>query len=348
MTFRDFGTGRRGDRQDALAWALDGAGLWSVEQKVMQPSGFASSGLMPILISRDGDVRRFAPPKHAAGPLDALAWGGADGRAIAQFGTRGHRYRPEHTDPSPTLAMIDVEHGQILDTLDAKDAEALKLRAEAYNGFSSFDISAVQSPDGRLHALLQFQRVLAPSRGPAPSSGPAPRHYLPAAWLLWTQGQKPVPLTPFSKDRFAHAVLTPDGSHILAWRPLQPAGADIVAECYANCPVRPKPKPVEAILAALIDGKDGQKVWSLKARADEHWTASRGPTVSPDGRHALIPLPSVDKRQILALLSMEDGRILQRFSLACSGCYPQSFGFTRGGRQMWIGVTNRLAFYDLR
>jgi hypothetical protein len=50
---------------------------------------------------------------------------------------------------------------------------------------------------------------------------------------------------------------------------------------------------------------------------------------------------------MIALLSMSDGRILQRFSLACTGCYPQSFGFTRDGRQMWIGMKSRLAFYDL-
>ena len=345
VTFRDFGSGID-SRQDALAWRSDGSGLWSVEQQVVRPNGWALSGLTPILIDRDGNVQRFAPPEHGAGPLDALAWVGGDGRAIAQFGTRGSLYRPEHDDPSPTLAMIDVPRRRILHTLTATDAEALNLRAGSYNGFSLFDVSAVQLSNGRLRALLQFRRVVDRSHRPAPTSGPAVDRFLPAVWLVWNQGRRPVPLAPLFDDAFARAELTPDGSHILVWRALQPEGV-IIHDCR-NCPSPPPPTPIDATVAALIDARSGRTIWSLQARASEFWNRFGGPVISPTGRLALIPLPAANQRQMIALLSMADGRILQRFSLACNGCYPQSFGFTRSGGQMWIGIMNRLAFYDLR
>lgn len=186
VTFRDFGSGIQDDRQGALAWRSNSSGLWSVEQKVVSPSGWALSGLTPTLIDRNGDIRRFSPPKHAAGPLDALAWSGSDGLAVVQFGTRGDRYRPKHEDPSPTLAMVDVPRGRILHTLTAADFEALKFRAGSYNGFGIFDVSVVQMRNGRQRALLQFERVVDRSHQPASGSTPAQDRYLPATWSVWT------------------------------------------------------------------------------------------------------------------------------------------------------------------
>jgi hypothetical protein len=344
VTFRAFGSSIRHDRRDALAWRSDGSGLWSIEQQVTRPSGWALSGLTPIAIDRQGNITRFVPPEHDSGPLDALQWVGGDGLAVVQFGTRGESYRPAHDDPSPTLAMIDVPRRRILDTLTAADAEALKLRTGSYNGFGLFDLSAVHLPDGRHRALLQFERIVDRSPRPAPISGPAPDLFLPATWLVWTEGQRPRPLTPVFDDRSARAELTPDGKHILAWRPLQPDGV-IIHDCR-KCPPPPPPTPVEATFAALVDAGSGRIVWSLRARVSTFWNPFGGPVISPTGRFALIPLPVADARPI-ALLSMTDGRIVQRFSLGCTGCSPHSFGFTRGGRQMWIGDSHRLAFYDL-
>lgn len=346
VSFRDFGSGID-QRQEALAWRSDGSAVWSVEQLVVRPSGWALSGLTPILLDRSGKVRRFAPPEHPAGPLDALAWVGGDGLAVAQFGTRGGRYRPEHRDPSPTLAMIDVPRRRILDTLTKAGAEALRIRAGAYNGFGFFDVAAVQLRDGRLRALLQLQPTVDRSQPSKPAAGAAERRSLPAAWLVWTQGEKPVQLAPPIDDRFGRAEFTPDGSHILAWRPLEPPGG-IIWECYDRCPPRRPPAPVEGVVAALVDSRSGRRVWSLEAKASEHWNRFGGPAISPTGRLALVPLPAVDSRQRIALLSMADGRILQLFSPSCTSCYLPSFGFIRGGRGMWIGTTSRLAFYDLK
>jgi hypothetical protein len=105
-----------------------------------------------------------------AGPLDAIAWVGGEGRAIAKFGTRGNRYRPEHEDPFPTLAMIDVSSRRILDTLTAADAHALRVRAGSYNGFGLLDVSAVQLRNGRLRALFPLGRAVDDSHEPAMSA----------------------------------------------------------------------------------------------------------------------------------------------------------------------------------
>lgn len=346
VAVRNFGAGID-PRLEALAWRSDGSALWSVEQRAIRPSGWALSGLTPILVDRSGKVRRFAPPEHPAGPLDGLAWVGGDGLAIAQFGTPGGRYRPEHRDPSPTFAMLDVPGRRILDTLTAADAEALRLRAGANNGFGLFDVAAVRLRDGRLRALLQLEAMAGPSRPLDPAAGAGKMPSLPAAWLVWTQGEKPVQLAPSFDVPFGRAELTPDGSHILAWRALQPKGI-IIHECYDSCPPRKPPTPVEGVVAALVEASSGRTLWSLEAQAGEHWSRFGGPVISPTGKLALIPLPDAGKRQSIALLSMADGRILQRFSPACSSCYPPGFGFVRGGRKMWIGTVGRLAFYDLK
>lgn len=342
VTFRHFGSVLNYERQDALAWRTDGSALWTVEQQVMRPSGWALSGLTPVLIGRDGTVQRFVSPRSEGAPLDAISWVGGDGRAVAQFGTRGGYHRPEHDDPSPTLAMIDVPRGRILHSVTASDAEALQLRAGSHNGFGLFDVAAVQLGDGRLRALLQLERV---ADRTVPARRSAQHRFHPAMWLLWTEGQRPVPLTPVFDEHFARAELTPDGSHILAWRALQPDGL-ITHDCR-NCPPDPPPTPVDGTVAALIDAQSGRTIWNLSARATVFWNRFGGPVISPAGTYALIPVPAENDRQIIALLSMTDGRILQRFSLGLRSSHPQSFGFTRGGRQMWIAILNRVAVYDL-
>lgn len=347
VTFRTFGSGSQIASQDALHWRSDSAALWSVEQQVVHPSGFALSGLTPILIDHDGNVQRLTSPQHASGPLDALAWIGGDGRALAQFGTRGGYYRPEHEDRSPTLAMIDVPSLRILDTLTAADSEDLGLRVVSSGGFGLFDVSTVQLRDGRLRALLRFQRIVDRSAKPTAVSARVPDRFIPAVWLVWTQSERPVRLSPTFDDRSVTAEFSPDGYQILAWRPVQPEGVRDNNHCR-DCPPPPPPTPVDGVVATLVDTHSGRPVWTLNARASEFWSHAGRPVINPTGRTALIALPATENRQVVGLLSMTDGRVLQRFSLTCNGCLPQSFGFTGDGRQMWIATANHLAFYDLR
>jgi len=343
VKFRDFG---QRYSEDAIAWRSDGLALWSIEQEVQEPAGWALSGLTPILIDEEGKVERFAPPQHQAGPLDGIDWVGGDGLAIAKFGTKGSYYRPVRGDISPTLAMIDVPDGKILDTIVIDDAEVLQQRAASNHDFNYFSSASVQLPDGRIRTLLQFPRVVDRTHGQDAKARSNNRRFLPAAWLTWTQGERPVEIpAPFGFSP-AHFELAPDGAHALVWRPLQPEGV-IHIECFEGCPPMPEVTPVKDTIAALVDTETGDTLWKVEATAREAWNTFGGTVISPTGEFALIALPSEGRRQMIALLSMNDGRILQRFSPSCSGCFTSSFGFTRGGGQMWIAAYGSLAFYNL-
>jgi hypothetical protein len=52
--------------------------------------------------------------KNVAGRLDGIRWVGGGGLALAEFGTKGHYYRPEHDDPTPSLAIVDGRRGRVL------------------------------------------------------------------------------------------------------------------------------------------------------------------------------------------------------------------------------------------
>lgn len=334
-------------REDGLAWRSDGLAVWSIEQQLALPAGWAVSGLTPIQIDAAGEIQRFVPPRHEAGPLDALAWVGGDGFAIAEFGTRGDFYRPQREDVSPTLAMIDVRAGTVLDAITGEDAEALRLRAASGHRLRYAKSSAVQLPDGRLHAMVHLGRVVDRRRDQTmPDWSKNPR-FLPATWLMWTQGEQPVEIPMSFGFDPAQSELAPDGRRVLAWRPLQPEGV-IHLECFHDCPALPPVTPVRDTVAALVDTETGRTLWQIKATAGEAWNSFGGAVISPKGEYALIAIPAANRRQRIALLSMDDGRILQRFSLGCNGCFSQSFGFVRGGQQMWIGIQGQLAFYDLR
>lgn len=73
--------------------------------------------MRPVLAYVSGTVELLPEPRHPAGPLDALLWINGRGLALAQFGTRGSHYRPEHADPAPTFAYLDAEAGRVLDSL---------------------------------------------------------------------------------------------------------------------------------------------------------------------------------------------------------------------------------------
>lgn len=333
-------------REDALSWRSDGLALWSIEQE-LQPGGWAISGLTPILIEADGKIQRFTPLQHEAGPLDRLAWVDDDGLAIAEFGTRGNFYRPQRDNLSPTLAIVDVPSGSILDSITSDDAEVLRLRAESNQGLRYSSSSSVRLPDGRVRVLLSLGRVVDRSHVQDMKAWMKNKRFLPATLLVWTQGEKPAAI-PISFDFVAaRAELTPDGGQALVWRPLQPDGV-IHIECFQDCPPLPAVTPVNDTIAALVSTETGQTLWKLKATASEAWNSFGGAAISPTGEFALIALPAAKHQQMIALLSMKNGRILQRFSLACNGCYPQSFGFVRNGDQMWIAAYGKIAFYDLK
>lgn len=339
VAFRNFaGLGRAlfGGPPDALAWSSDSRSLWSVRQETVSPYD-ASSGLRPIRIGVDGKLRPLPALRHKAGPLDALLWVGGDGLALAQFGTRGGYYRPEHDDPSPTFAMVDVAQGRVLDAWPARQLPALRNRPQAY-GQSVALAAATILPDGRLRAVLSFIRRTEQGSAPEPIEHPG-------LWLLWTQGEAPMAWLDPPADKTPMA-LSPDGSALLVSRPLYPGGVWIVG-CRIRCKPGPPPPPVSGPVAELIDLATRLPLWRIDGRAIGHWSPRTAPAISADRRHALIELPPEGDRLPVALVSMRDGRILQRILAFEVGSYPQTFGFVRGGRQVWLAGGNVILTFEL-
>jgi hypothetical protein len=295
----------------AFAWHSDSRAIWASRQETISPSGFATGPLQPVILE-NGAIRTLPQPLHGSGPLDALLWAGGDGLAVAQFGTRGGYYRPEHPDAAPTFAIIDATRGAVLDTLPFAALPSGNLRSDSPS-IRVKDAAATILPDGRVSVFLSM-----------------------GDWIFWTQGETPVIVPnpyPYPHDLNNQMAITPDGSRLLVSRMLRTGGY-----CIRNGGCKPG-TPVEGVLAALHDLTTGRELWALRARVT-HDHVFPSPAISPDGRHALIGLVENDTLSI-ALVSLADGSIVQRLPGA-----GKSMGFTREGRMIWTHAHGTTALYD--
>lgn len=349
VTFRNFAGigGGQGTTPDSLAWATDSRSLWSVRQRAVSPGGWALSGLIPISIRPDGTIRELPALRHPAGQLDGLLWVGGDGLALAQFGTLGGYYRPPHGDISPTVAMVDAARGRVLADFPLESVPGFAARWRAH-GMMITGATAALPRDGRIRAVVQFSRWTETPRTAAGQEGEPIRHL--GSWLVWTQGETPrIWPAPYPGDHHNPLALSPDGSKLLAVRPLQPDGVQV--ECRAppcRGPQPPPPTPRSGPVAELIDVASRQVLWRVSARADRFWNRASAPAISGDGRHALIEIPPTSDRAPIALIDMRTGRIVQRIAPTLTGSYRPSFGFTAGGRRVWVDVGNVILFYEVR
>jgi hypothetical protein len=341
------GGGSFGTAPDALAWSSDSSVLWAVRQKVMNPSGFALSGLYPMQISREGDIKLLPELRHRAGPLDGLLWVGGNGLALAQFGVMGNYYKPEHDDVDPTLAIVDAVRGRVLASLPALIVQDLRKRVQAL-GLRVSGATATVLPDGRIKAVVQFGRwAERPAGTPDGKSGEPIIH--PGVWLVWTQGETPQEWTaPYADDRSNPLALSSDGSKLLVVRSLQPEGVQVSCRIPCRGPPRPPPTPVSGPVAELIDVGSGRVVWRLPATATQFWSQGSAPAISPDGHYALIEVPPRSKYRPIALVDMKNGRVVQTIKPSHVGSYQHSFGFTKGGHRAWGVVGNTVRTYAFR
>jgi hypothetical protein len=304
----------------SIFWASNSKSVWAGNHDALLPSRFAKSPLQPLKTVGDGNILNLPPLQHEAGPLDGLLWADGDGLAVAQFGTRGSFYQPEHTDPNPSFAIVDAQHGLVRDTLAFTAIEALKNRAKGAPAQAVIkNAAATRLPNGKVRALLDV--------------GP---------WVVWTEGQLPIALdNPYAADFDGHMTISPDGSRVLVARLLRTSGA-MICEHTLNCDTLGR--PVEGVLAAMHDLENGRLLWSIRAtvKSDHEFPA---PAISPDAQFALIGLVPENTRPLIALVAMEDGKIVQTLP-APGGTY--AMGFSQGGRLVWTHAYGLTALYDLQ
>jgi hypothetical protein len=291
----------------------------------VRPNGFAISPLRPVQAAEDGSLRPLPELRHDGGSLDALLWAGSDGLAAAQFGTRGGFYPPEHDDPTPTFALVDARRGLVLDSLPFEAIESLRGRPRGAAAYARVEnATAAALPDGRVRALLSV-----------------------ASWVVWTQGETPRVLPdPYPGEAHSRMVLSPDGSRVLVSRLHRTNGGYCIEPrgCFPG-------RPVEGVLAALRELATGRELWTIRATATNDYEFPM-PAISQDGRHALIGLMPQRTNVRIALVSMDDGKILQTIPVpggihvtGSPGAY--AMGFFRDGRGVWTGALGLTALYDL-
>ena len=307
-------------------WASDSRSIWGAHQPKTNPNGWAAGSLTPVFIGPDGAPQELPPLISDAGPLDGLLWIGGEGLALAQFGTRGDYYRPEHSDPNPTLAFVDVKHGRVLNSLVLKDFP--KAVSAQGTPMVPLQIASILLPDGRPRVLFQW-----------------PSGYS----LVWTQSSEPREISLPKLPWGARIALAADGGRLLVSHPLSATGA--ICE-YGNdekdsCP---PPTPVTGKLAELVDIETGKTIWEISHTANR-FEGYGEPVISPDGRYALIGVPQNDDYmrgnwliyKKIALISMSDGKILQTMP-SFSSSYSMSF--STDGRFL-IGSAGYAATYKV-
>ena len=295
-----------------FAWASNSREIFGASQDTVVPNGFALGPLSTLLISVDGQSRKLPELRHPAGNLDGIFWVGGDGLALAEFGTKGGYYRPEHEDKTPTIAMVDGRRGRIL--------QAVRLPVSSSDRPATLvgQIEARIDARGRMYALF----VLNGHR-----------------WFEWRQGEA---LRPLSLDTGRQPAkwfaVTPDLSNVLVMQGLSATG--VICEHNPNCP---PPTPVSGSIAELRDLRTGQIVWAIKGRA-ARFSSTLKPAISKDGRYALISMPASEQgTETVALISMRDGKIIQQIGTQLTS--QASIGFSEDGKGAWLSGLSFLITY---
>lgn len=102
---------------------------------------------------------------------------------------------------------------------------------------------------------------------------------------------------------------------------------------------------VRGPIAALHDLSDGRVLWQVEGE-DDWGSAHAAPTISPNGRYALVGLPPRNGEPDLAVVSMRDGRVLQR--IRAQSDRRAAYGFSPDGRIAWVALQSTALFFDVR
>lgn len=302
-----------------FAWDDSSHSILGVRQKTASPSGFALGPMAPVEISVGGQVRNLPELVHPAGNLDSLVWVGGQGLALALFGARGGYYRPEVENLAPTIAIVNGRGGEVLQSTLIPASTKVKGRP------AILDIDARLDPDGKIFALLVLP-------------GEADR----SRWMVWHQGEQ-LRETALDVRRRGWMPFTvaPDIKTVLITHNLSASG--IICEIWSkqNCP---PPTPATGTVAELREVNSGRVLWSINGTAT-NFERTLKPAISDDGKLALISLPSEGSTLSVALISMQDGRVIQRLDKLPN--VIQGLGFRDNDRSVWLSGLNLLATYKL-
>jgi hypothetical protein len=300
--------------EQPFTWLDRGHFILGVTQNIMKPrGGWALGPLKPFVASINGEVRALPALVSPAGPLDEVHWVGNAGLAIVLFGAKGGYYRPEHRDPRPTIALVDARAGRII--------QSFPLSALTPNpSVNSLNQLAWQvDRRGRFEALI----TLAPNR-----------------WILWVQGKMPRRVPINVKPWRTPYALSPDGQSVLIMRGLSATG--IICEHNPKCP---PPKPSTGVIAELRNIRSGKVIWSVTGTAPT-FSNDGMPAISPNGRYALISMPTSYQGETAALIEMASGKILHK--IPSWGAFHSKFGFSSDTKIAWVSGYSRLAEYRIR
>ncbi|MDP9424188.1 MAG: hypothetical protein M3Q19_15390 [Pseudomonadota bacterium] len=271
-------------------WSSTSAFVWGSDQERAAPGGWSTGPVRLYKYHVDGRREELPSPRHSAGPLDDVEWIGGSGLALAHFGSLGGYHRPEREDTDPTLAFIDAAQGRVL--------QALSMRA----------IPGARSAQGR--PMIPQIRTIAFKEGVQP--------HIFLQWptglaLHWTLGEEPVPVPPVKRDYWQKLVLDPEGRWLLVAPTLTVA---FIAECHDDreCPVAP---PVTGPVLELFDFATRERLGSISETTGS-WGSPAQPMVSPDRRHAIMPVSTLGGGACL-LVAMDRGTVLQRIACKRAG-----------------------------
>lgn len=302
------------EHDQPFTWSDRGHSVFGVRQNKMKPrGGWALGPLKPFVASINGEVRTLPTLVSPAGPLDEIHWIGNAGLAIVLFGAKGGYYRPEHRDPLPTIALVDAHAGRIIQSLPLADLTP----NPSVNGINQ--VAWRVDRRDRIEALI----TLAPDR-----------------WILWAQGKMPRRVPIDVKPWHTPYALSPDGQSVLIMRGLSATG--IICERNPKCP---PPTPSTGVIAELRDVRSGKVIWSVTGTAPTFSNDSM-PAISPNGRYALISMPTSHQGETAALIKMASGEILHK--IPSSGAFHSRFGFSSDNRVAWVSGYSRLAEYRIR
>lgn len=284
-----------GDEEGALlSWSSDGSRLRTVRQRLAGRFGFRAGPLEPISIGTNRRISKLPAPKDGAGPLDAIHWIGSSDLALAEFGTRGGYYAPQHEDRNPTLGIVDTLSGKVMDRMVLSPFN----KGQPGGVVFAFDgIDAVKMSDGRVTVLL-LQK---------------------GKWIIWKQGEAarivPHPYGELIESRSVKFKLTPDGSAIVVTpmvrvpRPIPPPPSVVVSRASVEIDGKRYPKYAVGIGVALHDTISGKLIWGRQIRVSVNADATQA-VVAPRG-DILAARFVVDATPTIALFRASDGALLQ-------------------------------------